>query len=123
MRIAATGVVLGPALIAAGFVLSTPLKICAMLWFSLSVSGVALLTLALQRHERGLARMCLVASSATVILGMMLAALWGIEEWNGQAWIDLAGMARTHGILNGPGFALCGLLARVLRQPAIPERR
>jgi hypothetical protein len=123
IRFAAAGVLLGPALIAAGFVLSPPLKIFAVLWFSLSVWGVAALNLVLQRRQRGRARAFLIASSASVILGMMLAALWGVEEWCGRAWVDLAKMARTHGVLNGPGFALCGLLGWTLSKPAALWRR
>jgi hypothetical protein len=115
MRAAAVGVLIGPALVAAGFVLSLRLKVFAIALFSLSLVTVTLHGLPALRNVRPLfARTLVGISTSAILVGMALAVLWALGEWTGRIWIDLEHMARFHGALNGIGFSSCGLLGWLL---------
>jgi len=112
---AAIGVLVGPTLVALGFVISLRLKIFAIALFSISLMVVTLHGLPTLRHVRSLLARVLIGISTTAVLaGMTLAVLWALGEWTGRIWIDLDHMARIHGALNGVGFSSCGLLGWLL---------
>jgi hypothetical protein len=109
------GVLSGPALLAAGFIIGPKVKFTAAIIVALSEAGLALGMLAAVRSiQNGAARVLLVASSASALFGMTLAGRWALGEYPRQPFLDLARMARFHGATNALGFVLCGLLAWVM---------
>jgi hypothetical protein len=109
-RIGGIGLVGGTPLLAMGFLFSLHLKIAAV-----GVLCVGVILLAAAQFSVPLpsprAKTLLVVSSLSVIAGMLLAAVYEHGFYTGRAWISIPQMARTHGILNGVGFSLTGLLA------------
>lgn len=68
------------------------------------------------------ARRLLLASAASIAAAMLLAAIYGVGELTGAGWIGVHRMVATHGLLNGVGFTLCGLLGHlVLRHSSSPR--
>jgi len=62
------------------------------------------------------------ASPATILAGMTLACVYAFGEFLGKDWIFIPAMARTHGLLNGIGFVLVGLLGWIIELTEIPVR-
>jgi len=62
------------------------------------------------------------ASSATILAGVTLACVYAFAEFLGKDWIFISAMARTHGLLNGIGFVLAGLLGWIIERIEIPVR-
>jgi hypothetical protein len=52
----------------------------------------------------------LVVSSAAVAVAMLLALQWALEFVYGLPALSIAAMVWTHGIANGLGFALLGVI-------------
>jgi hypothetical protein len=110
-----TGVLAGPGLLAAGFVIGPQTKLAMALIVACSEAGLALYFLAAIRNLRPRPAQAFVAISATsVLVAMVLAALWAIGEFPLQPFVHLDQMARYHGTLNGLGFILCGLVGWTL---------
>jgi len=106
------GIVGGTPLLAAGFLFSPILKVVGVGILCASVVGLALGQLArVARLPERRARILLTLSSLSVIAGMALAAVYEHGFYTGRTWISIPRMAWTHGILNGVGFSLLGLLA------------
>ncbi len=104
-----------PFVVASGFVFSPTLKVFAAVALSVSVAGLALAQLWLARGVKtGAARGFLRLSAASVIVGMGLAAVYAIGDSLGKDWLLIPRMAGTHGVLNGLGFVLLGLLGWLL---------
>ncbi len=111
-NVAGLGLVGGTPLLAAGFLFSPNLKAAAVGLLVLSVIGVALAQLgALGRLRTRKARVLLAISSLCVIAGMILAAIYEHGFYTGRSWLSIPEMAWSHGILNGVGFSLGGLVA------------
>jgi len=111
-RIAGLGLVGGTPLLAAGFLFSPSLKAAAVGLLVVSVVGVALAQVASLGGLRSpTARWLLGFSSLCVIAGMILAAVYEHGFYTGRSWISIPQMAWSHGLLNGLGFSLGGLLA------------
>jgi hypothetical protein len=110
--ISGLGIVGGTPLLAAGFLFSPILKVVGVGILCAAVTGLALgqLAQAAVLPERR-ARVLLTLSSLAVIAGMALAAVYEHGFYTGRTWISIPRMAWTHGILNGVGFSLLGLLA------------
>lgn len=111
-RISGLGLVGGTPLLAAGFIFSPILKVAGVGVLCISVVGIALGQLSLvgtlpDRRAKAL----LTASSLAVIGGMILAGIYEHGFYTGRAWISISQMAWSHGLVNGVGFSLCGLLA------------
>lgn len=105
-------VLAGPALLATGFVLSDMLRFVFALWMVASLWAFAGATLwAVEWIQPRKARVLLTASAATVLVGMMLVVVYATGEYLGEYWLLIPQMARWHGVINGIGFALLGLLA------------
>jgi len=111
-KVAGLGLVGGTPLLAAGFLFSPHLKAAAVGVLVVGVVGVAVAQLAaVARLKSRTARLLLAASSLSVIAGMALAALYEHGFYTGRSWLSISQMAWSHGLLNGVGFSLGGLLA------------
>jgi YndJ-like protein len=61
------------------------------------------------------------ASPATILAGMTLACVYAFGKFLGKNWIFIPAMARAHGLLNGIGFVLVGLLGWIIELTEIPS--
>ena len=52
---------------------------------------------------------------------MILASIYAIGDWLKQDWLLIPRMGSTHGVLNGLGFALPGLLGWLIHGSASPS--
>ncbi|MBI3854117.1 MAG: YndJ family transporter, partial [Planctomycetes bacterium] len=106
------GLVGGTPLLAAGFLFSPRLKVVAVGILVVSIlSAAAAQIAALPKLEGRGARLLLLVSSLAVMAGMALAAAFEHGVYTGRTWLSIPEMAWSHGLLNGLGFSLCGLLA------------
>jgi hypothetical protein len=119
-RIGGIGVVGGTPLLAMGFLFSAHLKIAAVGVLCASVITLAVAQFGVPLPSRR-ARALLLVSSLAVIAGMILAAVYEHGYYTGRTWISIPRMAQTHGLLNGIGFCLCGLLAYDPCNPKQPQ--
>jgi hypothetical protein len=111
----AVGVLAGPGMLAAGFVLGPRTKLFAALLVACSELGLALLFLTLVRALRPRVAQILIAISASsVLIAMILAGAWAIGEFPLQPFVHLDEMAKFHGTANALGFTVCGLLGWTL---------
>lgn len=114
-NIVVAGVVTGPGLLAAGFVIGPRLKLAMALLVACSEVSLSLFFLAGVRAMRPrLAQMLVTISAASVLLAMGLAGVWAIGEFPLQPYVHLDEMARFHGTSNAFGFILCGLVGWTL---------
>jgi hypothetical protein len=122
-RIVAAGIILSPAAIGIGFIFLPTLKFVAISVFALSLALFAGLCFSRRSAlPSPPARWLLTLSSASLVIGMSLAALYGVAEYWRLPLIDLDRMTRYHGTLNAFGFTLSGLLAWLLSSPSLsPE--
>ena len=110
-RWAAAGIVAAPPLVAAGFVFSLWMKVSAAALTAVRLTILSMLVLqSLAGAGRGIARALLAVSAGSVVAGMLLECVYAAGEVADAEWISISQMAVTHGVLNGLGFALCGLL-------------
>jgi hypothetical protein len=114
-KIFATGVLAGPGLLAAGFVIGPHLKLAMALLVACSEAGLALYFLACVGAVRPrMAQGFIAVSAASVLFAMLLAGVWAIGEFPLQPFVHLDEMARFHGTANAFGFILCGLVGWTL---------
>ncbi len=100
-----------PFVVAVGFVISPVVKMTAAVLFSMSVATLAVAVRACGRKvEDVTARVLLQVAAAAVFAGMVLSGVYAIADYLGSDVLTIPQMARTHGILNGIGFCLAGLL-------------
>ncbi|MGH9859961.1 MAG: YndJ family transporter [Candidatus Acidiferrales bacterium] len=113
VAISAIGLIAATPLLAIGWLLdSAAWKLICVLMLVASLALLAALAFRLAaRRGPALARTLLAVSAASVLFGMVLAGLYGAGEFAGYSLIDLHQMARWHGVANGIGFTICGLLA------------
>ncbi len=109
------GAVAGIPIIAAGNLSQTPaLKFLGVSLMVLSTLALAVTSAAVALSVTGrITRLLLLASSASLFAAMALAGIYGVGELAGRAWIGVPRMAALHGLLNGVGFTLCGLLGHL----------
>ena len=113
--VVATGVLAGPGMLAAGFVIGPRLKLAAALLLAASEIGLALFFLAALPSVRPrLAQALIALSAASVLFAMVFAGIWAVGEFPLQPFVHLAQMAKFHGTANALGFTLCGLLGWTL---------
>jgi YndJ-like protein len=111
----AVGVLAGPGLLAAGFVIGPHLKLAMALLVACSEIGLSLFFLASVAALRSrLAQVFVTISAASVLFAMSLAGLWAIGEFPLQPFVHLDEMAKFHGFANAVGFVLCGLVGWTL---------
>lgn len=122
--LAAIGVIAGTPVLAAGFVLAMWLKVAAaiLLLGGLTVICIGVLR-ALPNLKQPVGQVLLAVSAVSALCGALPALVYVIGEAVGRTWIGIPTMAVSHGVLNGLGFALCGLLGwRILEgQPRANE--
>jgi YndJ-like protein len=119
----ALGVIVGPALVAAGFVFAPVLKAFGAFLLTTSLTGLSVVVLGLLPSVRPeFAKRLLVISAASVVAGMILACVYSIGELASHEFIAIPQMAVFHGLVNGLGFALCGLIAWTFALPATRAR-
>ena len=96
-------------------------------WTGALVVGFAATTVALEQARGALtirderSRLLLLASSAALAAGMILAMGYGLSTRFGLRWLSIDSMALTHGVLNTVGFTLLALLGwrRAVAQQSI----
>lgn len=111
----ALGLIFSPAWLVAGFVFWPLVKVLAAFWLAASLAGLAALSLRLLPHvQQRLARSLLLVSVGSVLAGMLLACVYSLGELFGRVLIGIPEMTISHGVVNGIGFVLCGLLAWTL---------
>jgi len=100
-----------PFVLAAGFVFSPAIKVCAAVLLSMTMLGLAISQLEAGRAApRSDASIFLWISSAAVALAMTLAGTYAVGDFLERNWISIPRMASTHGLLNALGFALPALI-------------
>jgi hypothetical protein len=113
-----------PFVVALGFVTLPALKMAAALLFGLSLTGLAVWVRSLAKTlSHRTARVLLEVASASVFAAMVLAGAYAIADFLGSDRLTMPQMARTHGVLNGVGFCLPGLLAWLVEMEPAAERR
>ncbi len=114
-RLVALGILAGPILLAAGFVFSPLLKVCAAVLLAAATIGLSgLLVVALPRAHSRPAQALLVTAAGSLGAAMALAGVYAVGEFTQRYWLLIPQMARFHGVANGLGFTFCGLLAWTL---------
>lgn len=115
--LAGPGLLAGTVLLAVGFVVSPTLKLAAVGLLVLAATAVAVLQ---WRAAGGLAnrtaRLLLRVSALSLLAGTALAGAYEVGVHTGAAWLSIPAMVRTHGPLNGLGFAALGLVAWTLER-------
>jgi len=110
-RIVAAGVLAGPGLLAAGFVIGPRMKLAAALIVACGETGLALYFLtAIRNLQPRVAQVFVTISAFSVLFAMFFAAVWAMGEFPLQPFVHLDQMARFHGTANALGFVLCGLV-------------
>lgn len=109
-----------PPVVALGFTLAPPLLVLGAVALTAGLWGVAWVLL---RHVAprwsGPPRVLLTVAALSVLAGMVLAVQWALGAVVGTPALSIPVMARTHGVLNGIGFALLGTVAwRLQAAPA-----
>lgn len=123
LRAIVLGVLLGPGLLAAGFVAGPLCKLLAALVLAASEIGLAAcFFLALRKVTTLASRLLIGTAAASVVFSMVLAALWAIGEYPLQPFVGLGEMARLHGTANAFGFTLCGLVGWILAAKSEPAK-
>jgi len=106
------GIAAGPALVAAGFMVSEAVRLAATIILGGCLIGLAIQLLArLPLVRPPLPRGLLMVSSACVAAGMLLALAYAFGEFSHRELVGIPQMVRLHGAVNGLGFAVGGLLA------------
>lgn len=109
--IVAVGVLAGPGLLAAGFVVGPRTKLAMALVVACSEAALSLYFLAcIPKLRPRLAQFLISLSAASVLVAMALAAIWAMGEFPLQPFVHLNEMAKFHGTANSLGFVLCGLV-------------
>lgn len=115
VRATTAGAIVAPPLLAAGITLSPGLDLLAATILVVSLSALAVLTLArIAPRLPAAPRVLLTLSAMSLLAGMALALAYAVGEFTGIGLISLGRMARIHGPLNGLGFVLAGLLGWTL---------
>ena len=117
-RPVAYGIVVTPAVLAAGWVLaSAEVKVLAALSLAASAVVLACLTLMiLPQIQPRLSQILLLVSALSLLAGMALAGVYALGEFTGRHRLLIPQMAQLHGTVNALGFSLCGMLGWHLRR-------
>lgn len=110
-------VIVGVPLTAVGITVDGTTEWVAATFMSLVGIGVAIGTLQLSTRAAGSAGWLLKVAGLSLIGGMCFSLGWAWSQEFGWTYLDLSGMVSTHGMLNGFGFGLVGLIAVSLLPP------
>jgi YndJ-like protein len=118
-RILAVAVILGTPLLAAGITFSRTLETLAALLLAGSLFALSFVVIfdVTPSLDSVLARILLRCSGASCALAMLVACVYATGAASGSRALDIPAMARLHGMLNGLGFVLCGLVAWTIVRP------
>jgi hypothetical protein len=116
-------VALLPFVLAAGFVFSPALRFAAAVSLSACVTALALILWWVARDWSTTPRIYLRAASLAAVSAFSLAGLYAFSEYFDRDWITIPGMSNSHGLLNGMGFVLLGLLGWVLERHGRMEKQ
>ncbi|MBS1790965.1 MAG: YndJ family protein [Acidobacteria bacterium] len=120
---AATGIIAGPPLVAAGITLSRTVEVISAVILATSLFLLAMLTMfVIVPTLKPLPRLLLILSSMSVIVTMIFACLYAFGRFAGMETVSIPLMAQVHGISNAFGFVLCGLLAWQMIQSQSTKR-
>jgi YndJ-like protein len=104
-------VALLPFVLAAGFVFSPQLRFIAAISLSACVTALALISWWIAGDWRSRpAKTYLRLSTIAAVGAFSLAGAYAFSEYFHKDWITVPGMANSHGLLNGIGFVLLGIL-------------
>jgi hypothetical protein len=117
-RYVALGSIGGLVVIAVASLAHSPvLKLVGVGGMVFSVIGLAITsTAAALASPSPMQKSLLLASAASVAVGMVLAGVYGLGELAGSTWMSVPQMVKVHGLCNAVGFALCGLLGHLRRE-------
>lgn len=123
--VAATGVIAGPPLVAAGITLSRGVEVFSAIVLAVSLFTLALLILfvIVPTLKQRLAQLLLILSAMSVIVTMIFACLYAIGRFQGITTVTIPLMAQIHGLSNALGFVLCGLLAWLINEASYTNNR
>lgn len=111
---AATGIIAGPPLVAAGITLSRAVEVFSAATLALCLFVLAMLTMFIVAPAmKSLPRLLLTLSAMSVVVTMIFACLYAFGRFAGIETVSIPLMAQVHGVSNALGFVLCGLLAWV----------
>lgn len=111
LRMALLAVVFGPGILGLAFLFGPQWKLLAALLIVAGQIGLAVGMIKVGNAAKGqTGRWLLVSAGGFVVVGMVLSAVWAIGEYPLQAFVNIAQMAKYHGVLNAIGFVLCGML-------------
>ena len=126
LRVLIVLAVLLPFALAAGFVFSPFLRFIAAMALAIVISALAGMMVWCAREFRSTpARIYLRSAACAAFAAFTLAARYAIGEYFLKGRITIPGMANSHGVLNGLGFVLLGLLGWLTELHAVetPNRR
>ncbi len=110
-------VIIGVPLTAIGITVDGTTEWFAATFMSLVGIAVAVSTLQLSSRTTGKPQPMLAVAGLSLLAGMFFALGWAWSQEFGWTYLDLSGMVSTHGMLNGFGFGLVGLIAVRLLPP------
>lgn len=115
------GIVFGPALVGLGITFSPVVELFGAMLLVASLAGLSLFVLAcVVRHgARQAASILLSVSVISLAVAMGLAATYSFGRYTSVSLLTIPQMIWLHGILNGFGFGLCGMVAWLLLRPAV----
>jgi hypothetical protein len=103
--------VLLPFALAAGFVFWPFLRFAAAMALAIVITALAGIMFWGAREFRSTpARIYVRSAACAAFAAFTLATLYAIGDYFYREWITIPGMANSHGVLNGLGFVLLGLL-------------
>jgi hypothetical protein len=116
-------IIAGTPLVAAGITVSPTIALIGAVIISLGLHSLALLNLVwvVPGFSSSLPKVLLIVSSLASVPAMLLAGVYAYSIVFQKLIVDIPQMAMTHGVANAFGFALCGLIAWVLIEPASSE--
>jgi hypothetical protein len=119
VALAATGIILGTPLVAAGITFSPGVALvgAAIVTIGLSLLAVIVLLYLVPITYSIAAKALFFIASLSSIAAMILACLYAYSIVTHTLIIDIPHMAMTHGLLNSFGFALSSLIAWTLSPP------
>ncbi|HLZ52679.1 MAG TPA: YndJ family transporter [Candidatus Acidoferrum sp.] len=111
LRLALLAVVLGPGILGLAFLFGPKWKLLAALLIVVGQIGLGVGMIRVGITAKGQSgRWLLLIAGGCVAVGMVLSAVWAMGEYPLQAFVNIAQMAKYHGVLNAVGFVLCGML-------------
>jgi len=115
----AMGAILSPLLVAVGFYLSPIYRLNAVVIFAVVQGFHAEHLISYARSvQRSWRKGLFLVSGFSISIGMVLAVMYAFGETVNVIWLDIPTMGLWHGILNGVGFSVCGLLGWTLELQA-----